>query len=84
MVRESRFLHPERVRFGRNKNTWQADFSVPKSELEACPTFNVFRQSMVDGEVRVDSWYPEPGVFALGASPQVMRSAAMGRLCTEP
>ena len=83
MVRESRFLHPERIRFGKKGNSWHASFAVRKSELEAKPTFNVFRQSMVDGKVRVDSWYPEPGVISLGSSPEVMRSAAMGRLCTE-
>ncbi len=80
MPRNNRFVHPEKIRFSKNKEGWQAGFTFPRSQLEPRPTFNIFRQSMVDGKVVVDSWYPEPGVISLGSSPEVMRSAAMGRL----
>ncbi|MBQ9755401.1 MAG: hypothetical protein IJV93_11710 [Lentisphaeria bacterium] len=80
----NRFLIPEKVKFQAFKDgSWRAGFSVLRSQLESKPTFNVFRQSQVNGKTVVDSWYPEPGLFGIGSSHEVMRSAAMGRLAAE-
>ena len=73
-------IQPEKVRWSRKKECWHLAFRIPRSRLEAKPTFNVFRQSAKEGKTLVDSWYPDPGVFSIGSGSQVMRSAAMGKL----
>lgn len=80
MPKENRSVQPEKVSVKKHKDGWSAAFSIPRSQLEPKPTFNVFRQYMVNGAEDVDSWCPDPGRISYGAGSAVMHSAAMGRL----
>ena len=83
MKNDNRFLHPEKIKFKKEKDFWYASFTIGREQLEPKPTFNVFRQSAENGETQIDSWYPDPGKISLGASQAVMHSAAMGRLAAD-
>ena len=80
MPKENRSVQPEKVSVKKHKDGWSAAFSIPRSQLEPKPTFNVFRQFMTGGKEQVDSWCPDPGFISYGASSAVMHSAAMGRM----